>query len=227
MPEFGNWESQENVPYTLYFDKARKGRGGKMINPNDPEENPEMFSNVAPSPPAASTPSPSRIRAQVDEINGRGSVKPEHDRRVSREDGNFRQFADAPARGDNLSRRTSGESTHQHSSHAGGDNLGRRTSGESTHQHSSHGSHPGRPVRQSAGSEHSIERSPLHSNQAKLSGRGGASPAWDGKSSHDSNYGAPGKPRMKPATRVDESVSIPSFLIILSIWIAIPCSIFT
>ena len=39
MPKFGNWESEENVPYTAYFEKARKGRGGKIINPNDPQEN--------------------------------------------------------------------------------------------------------------------------------------------------------------------------------------------
>ncbi|KAJ0984400.1 hypothetical protein J5N97_002756 [Dioscorea zingiberensis] len=44
VPKFGNWES-DNVPYTTYFDNARKdkGAGGKMINPNDPEENPDAF----------------------------------------------------------------------------------------------------------------------------------------------------------------------------------------
>ncbi|CAN4126925.1 unnamed protein product [Withania somnifera] len=43
VPKFGNWDS-ENVPYTAYFENARKGnKGGKMINPNDPEENPEAF----------------------------------------------------------------------------------------------------------------------------------------------------------------------------------------
>ncbi|KAL8482083.1 hypothetical protein ACS0TY_028288 [Phlomoides rotata] len=47
VPKFGTWENAEgnDVPYTVYFDKARKNRGGggKMINPNDPQENPEMF----------------------------------------------------------------------------------------------------------------------------------------------------------------------------------------
>ncbi|MCD7453709.1 hypothetical protein HAX54_021900 [Datura stramonium] len=43
VPEFGNWDG-ENVPYTAYFENARKNnKGGKMINPNDPEENPEAF----------------------------------------------------------------------------------------------------------------------------------------------------------------------------------------
>ncbi|CDP03897.1 unnamed protein product [Coffea canephora] len=174
VPQFGNWDSQENVPYTLYFDNARKGRGGKMINPNDPEENPEMFRQFAPPAPA-----PSNIRPQTEEPVGRGAVRAQHEYRGSREDGNFRQFVDSPARTDNPGRRTSGESTHHNS---------------------------GRPTRHSAGSEHSFERSPLHSHHpAKLAGRGGTSPAWDGKSSHDSSHGTYGKSRMKQVSRVEES----------------------
>ncbi|XP_057534760.1 RPM1-interacting protein 4-like [Amaranthus tricolor] len=43
VPKFGAWEGGEN--YTVYFDNARKKKNnGQMINPNDPEENPEMFS---------------------------------------------------------------------------------------------------------------------------------------------------------------------------------------
>ncbi|XP_068669485.1 RPM1-interacting protein 4-like isoform X2 [Aristolochia californica] len=43
VPKFGNWE-RENVPYTMYFENARKEKvGGKMMNPNDPEQNPEAF----------------------------------------------------------------------------------------------------------------------------------------------------------------------------------------
>jgi RPM1-interacting protein 4 len=51
VPKFGNWDNAGNVPYTVYFENARKGKGGRMINPNDPAENPEAFSSaVAPSP---------------------------------------------------------------------------------------------------------------------------------------------------------------------------------
>ncbi|CAA2956769.1 RPM1-interacting protein 4-like isoform X2 [Olea europaea var. sylvestris] len=43
VPKFGNWEG-DNVPYTAYFENARKEKtGGVMINPNDPEQNPEAF----------------------------------------------------------------------------------------------------------------------------------------------------------------------------------------
>uniref|UniRef100_A0A0D9XA04 RIN4 pathogenic type III effector avirulence factor Avr cleavage site domain-containing protein n=1 Tax=Leersia perrieri TaxID=77586 RepID=A0A0D9XA04_9ORYZ len=58
VPKFGNWDNDGNVPYTLYFENARKGKvagagAGKIINPNDPLENPDAFSSFA-------TPSPSR-----------------------------------------------------------------------------------------------------------------------------------------------------------------------
>ena len=42
VPKFGNWDN-DNVPYTAYFESARRERGGIMINPNDPMENPEAF----------------------------------------------------------------------------------------------------------------------------------------------------------------------------------------
>ncbi|KAK3122210.1 hypothetical protein QOZ80_8BG0666480 [Eleusine coracana subsp. coracana] len=57
VPKFGNWEKEGNVPYTLYFENARKGKGGKMINPNDPAENPEAFSSSSSS---VAAPSPNR-----------------------------------------------------------------------------------------------------------------------------------------------------------------------
>lgn len=72
VPQFGKWEENEdNVPYTLYFENARKGKGGKMINPNDPQENPDMFRQSAP-------PAPSRNRPQTGEPMGRGAVRPLH-----------------------------------------------------------------------------------------------------------------------------------------------------
>ncbi|XP_050370784.1 RPM1-interacting protein 4-like isoform X2 [Argentina anserina] len=51
VPKFGDWNNNKggNVPYTAVFDKARKGKlkdGVKILNPNDPEENPEAFNVV-------------------------------------------------------------------------------------------------------------------------------------------------------------------------------------
>ncbi|XP_052203415.1 RPM1-interacting protein 4-like [Diospyros lotus] len=43
VPKFGNWDS-DNIPYTVYFENARKERSkGVRMNPNDPEENAEAF----------------------------------------------------------------------------------------------------------------------------------------------------------------------------------------
>lgn len=89
MPKFGTWENAENdVPYTVYFDKARKNRGagGKMINPNDPQENPEMFGNINPTPLAQTKP---------EEPIRRGAVRPT----PSREDG---LLSDSRGRNDNM-----------------------------------------------------------------------------------------------------------------------------
>lgn len=100
VPKFGNWESEDNVPYTIYFDKARKGKtGGKMINPNDPQENPEMFAHIKTPPHPASRP---RSYTEPEE-----PVHRPHDRRVSREESEY------PPPNDNTGRRTSGGSAHQ------------------------------------------------------------------------------------------------------------------
>lgn len=189
VPKFGNWESEENVPYTAYFDKARKGRtSGGMINPNDPQENPDAFPGNG-SPAGAP---PSRFRAEHEEPIGRGAARPAHERRTSREDGDMRNFADSPARHENVGRRAGNEPTHQR---PGGRII---NSGEAQRK----------PVRQSVGSEQSIERSPLHpQHQARLTGRGSNSPSWEGKNSTDSSHGTPGRTRMKPHGRGDENVS--------------------
>ncbi|KAL9667837.1 hypothetical protein QQ045_002206 [Rhodiola kirilowii] len=89
VPQFGKWDAEENVPYTVYFEKAREGRGGgRMINPNDPQENPEAFGSPAP---------PTRTRTEEDK-----PVRSTHERRPSREDhdlkeGNVGRRADRPA----------------------------------------------------------------------------------------------------------------------------------
>ncbi|XP_057512042.1 RPM1-interacting protein 4-like [Actinidia eriantha] len=184
VPKFGNWESEDNVPYTVYFEKARKGKGGgKMINPNNPQENPDMFPNSA--PPADQVPPPPCNRTEPEEPIRKGPARPIHDeRRVSREDGDLRQFTDSPARNDNPGRKASGESAHQ------------RPGGR--------GPNSGRPVRSSAGSEYSIDRSPLHPHhQAKVMDKGGAAPSGEGQRSYDSSHGAPGKSKMRP--RGDET----------------------
>ncbi|CAL9023219.1 unnamed protein product [Prunus brigantina] len=183
VPKFGNWEGEENVPYTAYFDKARKGRtgpGGKMINPNDPQQSQDMLSDIS-----SSASSPPKVRAEPE--------RPVHERRRSREDNDLRQFANSPAHRENLGRRTSGEAANQ-------PNRGRGVSSGETHR---------KPARPSSGSEYSVERSPLHRN-ARVSGRD--SPSWEGKASYDSSHGTPGRTRLKPRDESPEKgAAVPKF----------------
>lgn len=194
VPKFGNWDGEENVPYTAYFDKARKGRtGAKMINPNDPEENPDIFSDNA-----SEARSPPKTRGEREESLGQQVKHEEY--RVSRKDGDHKQVSDSPARNDNLGRRASSESTNQRQ---GGRGM---NSGETYR----------RQPRSSGGSEQSIDRSPLYPQQARIAGRGTGSPSWEARgSSYDSSHSTPGRSRMRPS-RGDESVSILSVVIIVA-----------
>lgn len=45
VPKFGNWEASSTVPYTEYFEKARRGR--RRTNPNEPNQNPEAHADEA------------------------------------------------------------------------------------------------------------------------------------------------------------------------------------
>ncbi|XP_057433523.1 RPM1-interacting protein 4-like [Lotus japonicus] len=47
VPKFGNWDDTDNLPYTAYFENARREKAaGFMVNPNDPMENPEAFDHM-------------------------------------------------------------------------------------------------------------------------------------------------------------------------------------
>uniref|UniRef100_A0A7N0U8V7 RIN4 pathogenic type III effector avirulence factor Avr cleavage site domain-containing protein n=1 Tax=Kalanchoe fedtschenkoi TaxID=63787 RepID=A0A7N0U8V7_KALFE len=46
VPKFGDWEGEGNVPYTFYFDEARKHRvSGEMGRTHGPHQKPEEFFN--------------------------------------------------------------------------------------------------------------------------------------------------------------------------------------
>lgn len=78
VPKFGNWDG-DNVPYTAYFENARKEKTvGIRINPNDPEQNPEAFrgprggsSNVSHAVPASVRISPDNQEARRRFVNQR------------------------------------------------------------------------------------------------------------------------------------------------------------
>ncbi|XP_041025160.1 RPM1-interacting protein 4-like isoform X2 [Juglans microcarpa x Juglans regia] len=204
VPKFGDWESEENVPYTAYFEKARKGRGTKMINPNDPKDNPDLLSDHSSSAQQGPT---SRARAEPELEEpvirpGTGRSTPHEPR--SREDSDLRQFTDSPARHDHSGSGASSESS-GHQRHGG-----RGVSSGETHR---------RPARFSGdhqGSEYSVDRSPLRQARVPAARDGGVnSHSSEGKTSYDSSHGTAGRNRVKSETRGDETpekgAAVPKF----------------
>lgn len=82
IPKFGNWDPNDHMPYTVVFDNARAGKGGKMINPNDPMENEALFGKGSDGGSVNNKDSASRPTAR-------------HQRRASRDDSEFGQAFNA------------------------------------------------------------------------------------------------------------------------------------
>ncbi|RDX68051.1 RPM1-interacting protein 4, partial [Mucuna pruriens] len=129
----------------------------------------------------------SKPRVHSEDPSGKGSVRSTHELQKSREDGDPNHFIDSPA-------------------HHGGSDSAHRGQGVGSADNRR------RPSRQNTGSEHSIDRSPLH-RQAKTPSRD--SPSWEGKNSYDSSHGTPVRSRLRPSNRGDETpdkgAAVPKF----------------
>ncbi|KAK6930698.1 RIN4, pathogenic type III effector avirulence factor Avr cleavage site [Dillenia turbinata] len=225
VPKFGNWETEENVPYTTYFEKARKDRSGGKTNLNDPESNSvssarSLQSESEPDLPKATqtvrpkhkrrfsredgdlkgTDSPLhhdspvrrtghggiRPKSELDALKGAEEVRPKHERRVSQEEGDLRKSIDSPSRHETGARRATGGA--------------------------SSGDMPRRTTRASAGSDRSLEQSPLNPHyQARVGGKGYgvSSPSWERKASSDGSHGfapaTPGRSRLRSVNKGDDT----------------------
>ncbi|KAI0523020.1 hypothetical protein KFK09_005410 [Dendrobium nobile] len=193
VPQFGKWENDGSVPYTQYFENARKGKNAtKLINPNDPLQNPEAFHQD--DPPFHTYPS----RAPSSQVSAR--VK--HERHKSREEFDVNRAVKYLS--------TENLATHKHVS-------------GSPNRHHDQGNlgHPLRKPNHSNGElEHSIERSPIHPHLSYRSSSKGAvsSPSRERRSSSDKHGLAPntpGRTKMKPNDRSDYSIdkgsAVPKF----------------
>ncbi|XP_017700674.2 NOI-like protein isoform X2 [Phoenix dactylifera] len=91
-PKFGNWDG-ENIPYTTYFEMVRrdKGAGSKILNPNDPEENPQAY-----HPGTFARDHKRCQKHHNDTSTGYHVVKQHHRKHNSREDGEFQRYMEAP-----------------------------------------------------------------------------------------------------------------------------------
>lgn len=113
-PKFGEWGG-DNVPYTLYFENARKKKDqSKRINANEPREDPEAFSKA----------SSLRTAPQPEE-----PTRPRPERRITRDEEYLHQAAYIPARHVSDGHRSRGETPHRMSGdQAGSIDPGRRPS---------------------------------------------------------------------------------------------------
>ncbi|BAT84310.1 hypothetical protein VIGAN_04163900 [Vigna angularis var. angularis] len=183
-PKFGNQENEKNVSDTAYSDKTQKGQSGsKMIN--EPEKN---------SYPVSSADLPhSKPRVHSEDPIGKGSVRSTYELQKSRDNGDAKHFTESPARHDNGSHVRGTDSVHRGQGVGSADNSRK-------------------PSRQTIGSEHNIDRSPLH-RQAKTPGRD--SPSWEVKNSYDTSQVTPGRSRLRPSNRGDETpdkgAAVPKF----------------
>lgn len=235
VPKFGNWENEDDVPYTQYFDNARKNKTGGKMNPNDPRDsiNAEMKSEREPE---ATMPKQVRYNSRgngemlrsgdADATSQKSATGSPHQRQGGSKYGNNRSDLDAPPRGADMqrpkherrqSREDGGDLKRSTDSPLRNEPTNRKTPHDSPrHQYAgtSAGDTPKRVGRQNVGSDLSIEHSPLHPrSQVRIGGRGSgvSSPSWERKGSLESGGqgmtpSTPGRSRLRSVTQDDETV---------------------
>jgi len=103
VPKFGNWDASggNGQAYTAVFDHARAGKGSKLINPNDPEENEELAAQLygarSAPPPRNNERPPPRFRGVPNDAD-ESVNRHRHERRSSPEDLDVRRSSDPPGR---------------------------------------------------------------------------------------------------------------------------------
>lgn len=84
MPKFGDWESEENVEYSAYFDAASKAKAGENMNLNFPQDKPDIFPN---------NPTQVQVSSVKTKLDGKALKEPEivnskHESQTRREEAN-------------------------------------------------------------------------------------------------------------------------------------------
>ncbi|CAA3007387.1 Hypothetical predicted protein [Olea europaea subsp. europaea] len=234
-PKFGNWESEEDVYYTAYFDNPRKVRKSSEVNQNDSHENPEIGSKGKKVSDAAS-PKHNYLSRQVNDEMRRSTDSPLHHLDViSRKpaiDSSHKlhggvQFGSHKSESEAMKAQEMLRPRHRRLSREEGDmrrltdsplryeTAGRRAASELPHHRHgvlTAGDTPRRVPRQSVGSDCSVEQSPLHPHsQARVGGNGSriSSPSWERKATSEGSYGpapfTPGRSRLRSVTRGDDT----------------------
>ncbi|XP_057766303.1 RPM1-interacting protein 4-like isoform X2 [Salvia miltiorrhiza] len=232
VPQFGNWETEE-IPYTMYFDNARKDKKSGQIYQINLDDS---------------------VEAELKDQKASEEKKPKHERPSSREEGEVRKSTGSPNVVNHIPANDSSYKRRNNSSQSGSDKLevealkpieiyrprhdrrssredgemrrltdsplrhetaGRRNSSNSPHHRyggSSAGDTPKRHARNSVGSDRSTDHSPLHPHsQARVGGKsiGVSSPSSERKATSDGSQSlapsTPGRSRLRSVTRGDDS----------------------
>lgn len=221
LPKFGNWENEDNVPYTVYFENARKGKSGIKMNPR----NPDLVSNDS---------SPVQItsfekKAELEVVNGPETERSRHKRHMSREDGELTPVQitdidsshqhhdgvtsennvfesepnkDLDGTGPSHQRRLSGEDRDirkPYNSPLRHDTIGKKGNADSPRHRLGGGStdSPKRVSGPTSRPDRSVEQSPLHPHHQTRTGNKGSgvsSPSWERKGSEVTHGLAPFTP---------------------------------
>lgn len=142
VPKFGNWEIGEDVPYTDYFEKAKKVRNAKT-NPQIPD----CSSNNEPSFHAREEAEVKNAGSERETPKDQDSSRTKHENRVSHEEVDLRKSTGSPTYPKRTSRQSVGsdrsfDSSPMHSHHQA--RVGNRGSVSSEGSHSAASSTPGR-----------------------------------------------------------------------------------
>lgn len=108
VPKFGDWESQDDVPYTVYFEKAKKGRKAKLNSQiSDPSLNKEPSFQAAEEAQIRDSESvkSESLKSEPERPRVHDSHKTKH---VSREEVDLRKSSDSLPQSRRTSRQSGG-----------------------------------------------------------------------------------------------------------------------
>ncbi|XP_057483075.1 RPM1-interacting protein 4-like [Actinidia eriantha] len=208
VPTFGNWESEEN--YTEYFDNKRKKKGGGRLNPNDHQVNTPLVLAL-----------PLKQEAELKGQKRPAATRPKHDFQTSHEDGQLRRVTDSPLHHESEASKEVSRPRHERQlSREEGELTRPIDSPYQRHGGPSTDEAPKRVTRPNAGSDCSVDKSPLHPHyQARMGGKVGgvSSPSWERKVSSEGSHASstPGRSRLRSVTRgndtPDNGHAVPKF----------------
>ncbi|XP_021745808.1 RPM1-interacting protein 4-like isoform X1 [Chenopodium quinoa] len=162
VPKFGNWETEEDVPYTTYFENARRVTSSDKGNPNNSPDNPNVVS-------------------KFEARRGSEAVRAKQEHMVSQEDGEPQRSYDSPSRC-NGGRKASVNSTHHRPAGVSSDSPKRATRANGGGMRSANQSplHP--HYQANIGTKGTVVSSPSRERKGPSDGGHGLAPSTPGRS---------------------------------------------